>query len=279
MASQSLYRKWRSQSFADLVGQEPVVQTLCHAVRDGRLAHAYLFCGPRGTGKTSAARLLAKAINCARPHDGEPCNDCLSCREIAEGRSPDVIEIDAASNNSVENMRDLRGNVNILSTGGRSKVYIIDEVHMLSAQAFNALLKTLEEPPPHVVFVLATTEAHKVLPTIASRCQRLNFLHHSYRTIVARLQHVAQGDGLRLDPAAADLLARAAQGGMRDALSLCDPAMAFCGTEIRLEAVRTMLGLADGGAVRALVEHVAAGRSAEGVYLHHQTVEAGDELR
>ena len=279
MASQSLYRKWRSQSFADLVGQEPVVQTLCHAVRDGRLAHAYLFCGPRGTGKTSAARLLAKAINCARPHDGEPCNDCLSCREIAEGRSPDVIEIDAASNNSVENMRDLRGNVNILSTGGRSKVYIIDEVHMLSAQAFNALLKTLEEPPPHVVFVLATTEAHKVLPTIASRCQRLNFRRHSYRTIVARLQHVAQGEGLRLDPAAADLLARAAQGGMRDALSLLDQAMAFCGTEIRLEAVRTMLGLADGGAVRALVEHVVAGRSAEGLYLINELVESGADLR
>src|SRR5579859_2165196 len=146
MASQSLYRKWRSQTFSDLVGQEPIVRTLCHAVRDGRLAHAYLFCGPRGTGKTSMARLLAKAVNCANPHEGEPCNQCLSCREITEGRSPNVFEIDAASNNGIDNIRDLRENANILS-GGHYKVYIVDEVHMLSTQAFNALLKTLEEPP------------------------------------------------------------------------------------------------------------------------------------
>jgi DNA polymerase-3 subunit gamma/tau len=279
MASQSLYRKWRSQTFSDLVGQEPIVRTLCNAVRDGRLAHAYLFCGPRGTGKTSAARLLAKAVNCANPHGGEPCNQCLSCREIAEGRSPDVIEIDAASNNSVDDIRELRGNVNVLTTGGRYKVYVIDEAHMLSTQAFNALLKTLEEPPPHVIFVLATTEAHKMLPTIVSRCQRFDFRRHTWRNIVARLNHVAEGEGLTLEPAAAELLARAAQGGMRDALSLLDQAMAFCGSQIALGDVRAMLGLADAGAVRALVEHVADGRAAEGLQLIHELVEAGADLR
>jgi DNA polymerase III subunit gamma/tau len=279
MPSQSLYRKWRSQSFADLVGQEPVVRTLSRAVRDGRIAHAYLFCGPRGTGKTSAARLLAKAVNCADPRDGEPCNACLSCREITEGRSPDVIEIDAASNNSVDNIRELRGNVNMLSSGGRYKVYVIDEAHMLSPQAFNALLKTLEEPPPHVIFVLATTEAHKVLPTIVSRCQRFDFRRITRRDIVARLRHVAQGEGLHLDPEAADMLARAAQGGLRDAVSLLDQAMAFCGSDISLEGVRAMLGVADTGAVRTIVEHVAARQPSEALHLINELVEGGADLR
>ena len=191
MASQSLYRKWRSQSFAELVGQEGVVRTLLNAVRDGRLAHAYLFCGPRGTGKTSVARLLAKAINCANPRNGEPCNECISCREITAGLSPDVIEIDAASNNGIDNIRDIRQNVNLLGGDGHHRVYVIDECHMLSPQAFNALLKTLEEPPPHVIFVLATTEAHKVLATIVSRCQRFDFHRHRMADIVAHLGHVA----------------------------------------------------------------------------------------
>ncbi|HEV7128401.1 MAG TPA: DNA polymerase III subunit gamma/tau, partial [Ktedonobacterales bacterium] len=279
MASQSLYRKWRSQTFSDLVGQEAIVRTLCHAVRDGRLAHAYLFCGPRGTGKTSVARLLAKAVNCAKPHDGEPCNVCVSCREITEGRSPDVFEIDAASNNGVDNIRELRENANILSSGGRYRIYIVDECHMLSPQAFNALLKTLEEPPPHVLFVLATTEAHKVLATIVSRCQRFDFRRHSRRNIVAHLLHVAEGEQLHLERPAADLLARAAQGGMRDALSLLDQAMAFCGTEITLDGVRDMLGLAGPGAVRELVEHVAAEQSAAGLHLINELVIAGVDLR
>ena len=279
MASQSLYRKWRSQTFSDLIGQEAVVRTLLNAVRDGRLAHAYLFCGPRGTGKTSTARLLAKAINCASPHDGEPCNECVSCREITAGRSPDVIEIDAASNTGVDNIRDLRESVNLMGASGHHRVFVIDETHMLSTAAFNALLKTLEEPPPRVIFVLATTEAHKVLPTIVSRCQRFDFRRISMRDIVARIRQVAEGEGLDIDPAAADLLARAAQGGLRDALSLLDQAMAYCGTHIDLDRTRTMLGLADPGAIRRLLAHVAEQQSAEGLHLIHELVTTGADLR
>jgi DNA polymerase-3 subunit gamma/tau len=279
MASQSLYRKWRSQTFAELVGQEEVVRTLLNAVRDGRLAHAYLFCGPRGTGKTSVARLLAKAINCQNPHNGEPCNECISCQEITSGRSPDVIEIDAASNNGVEHIRDLRENVNLLGSGGHHKVYIVDECHMLSPQAFNALLKTLEEPPPHVIFVLATTEAHKVLPTIISRCQRFDFRRHRMRDIVSHLHHIADGEGLTLEPAAAEMIARAAQGGMRDALSLLDQAITFCGTAIDAKSVRGMLGLADPAALRALIEAVADQNTADGLERIHTLVSSGADPR
>ena len=279
MASQSLYRKWRSQTFADLVGQEEVVRTLLNAVRDGRLAHAYLFCGPRGTGKTSVARLLAKAINCQNPRNGEPCNECISCQEITSGRSPDVIEIDAASNTGVDNIRDLRENVNLLGSGGHHRVFIIDETHMLSTAAFNALLKTLEEPPPHVIFVLATTEAHKVLPTIISRCQRFDFRRHRMRDIVAHLQRVAVGEGLTLEPAAAEMIARAAQGGMRDALSLLDQAITFCGTKIDAQSVRGMLGLADPAALRALIEAVADQNTADGLERIHTLVSSGADPR
>ncbi len=279
MASQSLYRKWRSQTFSDLIGQEAVTQTLQNAVRDGRLVHAYLFCGPRGTGKTSTARLLAKAANCAHPREGEPCNECLSCLEIMAGHSPDVIEIDAASNTGVDNIRDLRENVHLLGVGGRYKFYIVDEAHMLSTQAFNALLKTLEEPPPHVIFVLATTEAHKVPPTVVSRCQSFFFRRFRVRDILQRIQYVAGQEGLELEPAAAELLARAAEGGMRDALSLLDQALAFCGTRIDLERTRTMLGLADPGAIRTLIEHVAAGDAASGLHLINEMVGSGADLR
>ncbi|HEX8981845.1 MAG TPA: DNA polymerase III subunit gamma/tau [Ktedonobacterales bacterium] len=279
MASQSLYRKWRSQTFSDLVGQEAVTRTLLNAVRDGRLAHAYLFCGPRGTGKTSAARLLAKAINCQNPHDGEPCNECVSCLEIATGRSPDVIEIDAASNNGVDDIRKIRENTNLVGSGGRYKVYVVDEVHMLSTPAFNALLKTLEEPPEHVIFVLATTEAHKVLATVVSRCQRFDFRRIRLVDIISRLKQVASGEGLTLEPAAADLLGRAAQGGLRDALSLLDQAVAFCGDHIDLERTRSMLGLADVGALRRLIACIAENRAADALDLLNELVTSGADLR
>jgi DNA polymerase III subunit gamma/tau len=279
MASQSLYRKWRSQTFSDLVGQEAVTRTLLNAVRDGRLVHAYLFSGPRGTGKTSTARLLAKAVNCAHPVQGEPCNECLSCREITAGHSPDVIEIDAASNTGVDNIRDLRENVHLLGVGGRYRMYTIDEAHMLSTQAFNALLKTLEEPPPHVIFVLATTEAHKVPPTVVSRCQSFYFRRFNLRDLVERIQYVAGQEGLELDPAAAEMLARGAGGGMRDALSLLDQAIAFCGTRIDLEGARTMLGIADPRSIRGLIEYVATGDAASGLHLINDMVASGADLR
>src|SRR5262249_15694635 len=208
-----------------------------------------------------------------------PCNTCLSCHEITAGRSPDVVEIDAASNTGVDNIRDLRENVGLLGVGGRYRVIVIDEVHMLSTAAFNALLKTLEEPPPHIIFVLATTEAHKVLPTVVSRCQRFDFRRIGTRDIARHLQHVAEAEQLALEPGAADLLAGGAQGGMRDALSLLDQALAYCGTHIALERVREMLGVADPGVLRRLIEQVAEGRSAEGLHLIAELVTSGADLR
>jgi DNA polymerase III subunit gamma/tau len=279
MASQSLYRKWRSQTFSDLVGQEPVVRTLKNALNSGNLAHAYLFTGPRGTGKTSMARLLAKTINCLHPKDGEPCNACEQCHEITVGSSFNVIEIDAASNRGIDSIRELREKVMVPPTNGKYKVYILDEAHMLTTEAFNALLKTLEEPPPHAIFVMATTDVHKMLPTVLSRCQRFDFKRFATRQLVDRLRFVAEQEQVVLEPGAAELIARAAAGGMRDALSLLDQAIAYSGNEISLNQVQVMLGVADPRAIQKFVSHIANLDSSAGLHLIHELADAGADLR
>ncbi|MEB3197046.1 MAG: DNA polymerase III subunit gamma/tau [Candidatus Sericytochromatia bacterium] len=251
----ALYRKYRPGTFADLVGQEAVASTLSRALAQSRLAHAYLFCGPRGTGKTSVARILAKSVNCQEGPTATPCGACPNCRDITAGAHLDVIEIDAASNNGVDNIRDLQDRVALAPVLGRSKVYIIDEVHMLSQGAFNALLKTLEEPPPHVMFILATTDPHKVLPTIVSRCQRFDFGRIPLAALVARLAQVAQAEAIAAEPAALEAIARRAQGGLRDALSLLDQLAAGLGGEtLTLARVNQGLGLVGGEEVATLGE-------------------------
>lgn len=279
MASESLYRKWRSQTFSDMVGQEPVIRTLKNALRSGKLAHAYLFTGPRGTGKTSTARLLAKTINCQNPQNGEPCNVCEQCREITNGSSFNVNEIDAASNRGIDSIRELREKVMVPPTTGKYKVYILDEAHMLTTEAFNALLKTLEEPPPHAIFVLATTDVHKMLPTVLSRCQRFEFKRFTLRQLVDRLQYVAQQEHVELQAGSAELIARAAAGGMRDALSLLDQAIAYAGNVIALSQVQAMLGVADPRAIQKFIVHIANLDSPAGLHLINDLSEAGADLR
>ncbi|MCX7571913.1 DNA polymerase III subunit gamma/tau [Tumebacillus sp. DT12] len=242
MAYIALYREWRPQLFRDIAGQEHVTRTLQNALRQHRFAHAYLFNGPRGTGKTSAARVLAKAINCENGPAEEPCNECPACIGITKGTIMDVMEIDAASNRGVDEIRDLRDKVKFAPTEVRSKVYIIDEVHMLTTEAFNALLKTLEEPPSHVMFILATTEPHKLPATIISRCQRFDFRRITGRAIVDHLRHIADEKGVIVEEDALWLVARAAEGGMRDALSIFDQVISFGGDQVRAEDIISMVG-------------------------------------
>jgi DNA polymerase-3 subunit gamma/tau len=235
MAHLALYRAWRPQTFQDMVGQQHIVQTLQNAIRENRLSHAYLFSGPRGTGKTSAAKILAKAVNCERGPAPEPCNECEMCKRITAGSVMDVVEIDAASNRGVDEIRDIRDKVKYAPTEARRKVYIIDEVHMLTTEAFNALLKTLEEPPGHVMFVLATTEPHRLPPTIISRCQRFDFRRVSLEEQTALLRKICTEEGMKAEEEALTYIARLSDGGMRDAISLLDQIASFTGGNVTLE--------------------------------------------
>ena len=256
MASQVFYRKWRPQTLAEVVGQEPITQTLLNALSSGRVSHAYLFCGPRGTGKTSTGRILAKAVNCITNGKGEPCNTCCMCEAITGNRALDVIEIDAASNRGIDDIRDLRERVNYAPNQAHYKVYIIDEVHMLTKEASNALLKTLEEPPPHVIFILATTEAHKVLPTILSRCQRFDFRRISQADVVAKLARICGAEGIHIELKGLQLIAKATTGSLRDAENMLEQMTAYYGSEIELGQVQAILGITGDWRTRELVKHI-----------------------
>lgn len=275
----SLYRKWRSRSFDDLVGQPHVVRTLRNGVRQGRLAHAYLFTGPRGTGKTSMARILAKAVNCQNPDKGNPCNECEMCRDANEGRAMDVIEIDAASNTSVENVRDLRERVAYAAGEGKYKVYIVDEVHRLSGAAFDAFLKTLEEPPPHVIFVFASTEPHKVPATITSRCQRFDFRRIPADEAFARVRYVADQENLSVTDAALRLIVQNGNGSLRDDLGLLDQVAAYTSSDITDSEVRTTLGLADPLLVARLTDAILESAVGTGLTEFGTFVDAGGDPR
>ncbi|HTX80042.1 MAG TPA: DNA polymerase III subunit gamma/tau [Longilinea sp.] len=277
--TKALYNKWRPQKWDEVVGQQHIIQTLRNAVVGGRVAHAYLFAGPRGTGKTTAARLLAKAVNCLEPDPAKrPCNSCAHCVAVNEGRFLDLIEIDAASNTSVEDVRDLRDKINFSPNQGQFKVYIIDEVHMLSTAAFNALLKTLEEPPAHAIFILATTEIHKIPATVLSRCQRHEFRRVPVDDITGQLKHIAEAEGLKAEPEALTLIARQSAGGMRDAISLLDQ-MASTGKEITLDLTQSVLGTATSQTVLGLVSAVLKHDPAAGMDAIHTALDAGSDPR
>lgn len=244
MAYQAIYRKWRPQVFEDIIGQSHITTTLKNQIMNDRISHAYLFCGTRGTGKTTAAKVFAKAVNCLNPKNGSPCNECEICRGIQNGSILDVTEIDAASNNSVDNIRDLREDVNYVAARTKYRVYIIDEVHMLTTGAFNALLKTLEEPPAHVIFILATTEVHKIPETILSRCQRFDFRRITPNDIIVRMKEIAAADGINITDDAYELLAQMADGSMRDGLSILERCVSACGTNLDRDSVTSVLGIA-----------------------------------
>ena len=268
-------RKYRPATFASVVGQRHITSTLKNAIERGQLAHAYLFCGPRGVGKTTCARIFAKAINCLNPQNGEACNECESCRSFNEGRSLNVHELDAASNNSVDDIRNLIEQVRIIPQQGRYSVFVIDEVHMLSTNAFNAFLKTLEEPPHHAIFVLATTEKHKIIPTILSRCQIYDFNRIKVEDGVEYLRYIADKEGVKADDEALNLIAHKADGGMRDALSMFDKAVSFCGTELNYKDVAATLNVLDYDTYFTATDMLLAGKYVEALMLFDNVLSRG----
>ena len=279
MSYVALYRKARPQTFEEVKGQDHIVKTLKNQVRAGRAQHAYLFCGTRGTGKTSVAKIMAKAVNCEHPVDGSPCNECASCRAIAAGNSMNVIEIDAASNNGVDNIREIVEEVRYRPTQGNFKVYIIDEVHMLSAGAFNALLKTLEEPPSYVIFILATTESGKIPTTILSRCQRYDFRRIDQETMIARMRELTERENVEAEERALRFVARSADGSMRDALSLLDQCMAFyMGETLTYEKALSALGAVDTDVFGELLGEIIAGNAGRAILIFEKIIERGREV-
>ncbi len=275
---QALYRMFRPQSFEDVVGQEHVTKTLRNAISKSKQSHAYIFSGPRGTGKTSIAKVFAKALNCLERTDGEPCNECEICKGITRGTNSDVIEIDAASNNGVDEIRNIRDKVKYAPSESKYKVYIIDEVHMLTTGAFNALLKTLEEPPAHAIFILATTEPHKIPPTIISRAQRFDFKAISQDEIVERLKFVADTQEIKYDDAALEFIAKASEGGMRDALSIMDQAIAFGDDHLTIQDALNVTGSVDERALNDLFKEVVSGDVKSAFSTYHQFISEGKEV-